>query len=124
MNRDEIIQELQKLGWHPRTVAVWHRARYRCEYCDKSLIATAADHFCNAEIDHVVPYAGDDLENLALACHACNRIKRHKNFTEVGQLNARSDLIMRARHYIQTITTRDEARLEVAKRLFQLLDKA
>jgi len=50
------------------------RAHGRCEYCD------APEEVFNFafEVEHIIPSAGGGsgkLENLALACHACNRYK-------------------------------------------------
>lgn len=54
--------------------AVAERARYRCEYCH------APESVFNFpfEVEHIYPQAhggSDDLENLALSCHACNLFK-------------------------------------------------
>ncbi len=53
------------------------RARHRCEYCH------APEIFFNHRfvVDHIVPrvFGGsDELDNLALACHACNGHKYQK----------------------------------------------
>jgi hypothetical protein len=54
--------------------AVAERASYRCEYCH------APESVFNFpfEVEHIQPQAGggaDDLDNLALSCHACNLFK-------------------------------------------------
>lgn len=54
--------------------AVAERAVYRCEYCH------APETVFNFpfEVEHILPQAhggSDDLDNLALACHACNLFK-------------------------------------------------
>ena len=48
--------------------AVADRAHHRCEYC------LTPEQFSSSEfeVDHIVPGAGDDLLNLALACRGCN----------------------------------------------------
>jgi hypothetical protein len=53
---------------------VAERAVYRCEYCH------APESVFNFpfEVEHILPQAhggSDDLDNLALACHACNLFK-------------------------------------------------
>jgi hypothetical protein len=53
---------------------VAERAVYRCEYCQ------APETVFNFpfEVEHILPQAhggSDDLDNLALACHACNLFK-------------------------------------------------
>ena len=57
-----------------RYPAVAERATYRCEYCH------APESVFNFpfEVEHIHPQArggSDDLENLALSCHACNLFK-------------------------------------------------
>ncbi len=52
------------------------RAKYRCEYCQ------SPEHFSldTFTIDHILPLSeagGDDLENLAFACHNCNNRKQN-----------------------------------------------
>jgi 5-methylcytosine-specific restriction endonuclease McrA len=48
------------------------RAGDRCEYCG---LAQEADPFFAFHVEHVIAKqhgGGDDLSNLALACHSCN----------------------------------------------------
>lgn len=59
---------------NPAYPAVATRARHRCEYC------RAPEEIFNFrfEIEHVAPQAAggsDDVDNLALACRACNAYK-------------------------------------------------
>jgi hypothetical protein len=54
--------------------AVADRAEHRCEYC------RAPESVFNFpfEVEHIVPISRggtSELDNLALACHACNRFK-------------------------------------------------
>jgi hypothetical protein len=54
--------------------AIAERARYQCEYCH------APESVFNFpfEVEHIHPQArggSDDIENLALSCHACNLFK-------------------------------------------------
>jgi HNH endonuclease len=53
---------------------VAERAVYRCEYCHAPEIVFNFPF----EVEHILPQArggSDDLNNLALACHACNLFK-------------------------------------------------
>jgi HNH endonuclease len=53
---------------------VAERAVYRCEYCHAPEIIFNFPF----EVEHILPQArggSDDLNNLALACHACNLFK-------------------------------------------------
>jgi len=57
-----------------RYPAIAERAAYRCEYCH------APESVFNFpfEVEHIHPQArggSDDLDNLALSCHACNLFK-------------------------------------------------
>jgi HNH endonuclease len=57
-----------------RYPAIAERAAYRCEYCH------APESVFNFpfEVEHILPQArggADDLDNLALACRACNLFK-------------------------------------------------
>ena len=50
------------------------RARYRCEYCHAPEVIASFPF----EVEHVVPVSrggANDLDNLALACRACNLFK-------------------------------------------------
>jgi HNH endonuclease len=59
---------------NPLYPVVAERAVYRCEYCH----APEAVFNFPFEVEHIFPQAhggSDDLENLALSCHACNLFK-------------------------------------------------
>lgn len=72
---------------NPLYPAVALRAGRRCEYC----LAPQAVFNFEFEVEHVVPpSAGGTFteENLALACHACNRLKSDRTAAadpETGQ---------------------------------------
>lgn len=51
---------------------VYQRANGCCEYCLTCEINTGQ----TMQIDHIIPSAGDDVENLALSCWNCNNHKR------------------------------------------------
>jgi 5-methylcytosine-specific restriction endonuclease McrA len=53
---------------------VRQRAKFLCEYCH------ANEHwqYVRFTIDHVAPNEDDSIENLALACFHCNRLKSNK----------------------------------------------
>jgi len=56
---------------HRHYLAVAGRARHRCEFC----VAPERVFNLEFEVEHIVPSArsgADDLDNLALACRACN----------------------------------------------------
>ena len=106
---------IQHHGWTAGTLRVWVRAQGRCEYCDVELLASASVYFHGAHVDHIVPGAGEDLENLALSCTACNRMKRRTKFLVAGEtLPERKALIERARYHIGKLRARDEDRRKLA----------
>jgi len=127
MDRKQIIQELVAQKWHPRTIDVWVRAQGRCEYCGKSLVESPDEYFFGSHVDHIIPNAGDTLDNLALACKACNFIKRHRRFSEDAAVaNAtwqRSEVIEKASQYIAQIRERDRGRLDKQLKLLRALEE-
>lgn len=59
---------------NPRYEAVAARAAHRCEYCHAPEAAFNLAH----EVEHILPVArggANDMDNLALACRACNVFK-------------------------------------------------
>jgi 5-methylcytosine-specific restriction endonuclease McrA len=95
MTRDEAIAQLAKY-WHYHTIDIWRRARYQCEYCGKRLITNSDDYLFDAHLDHVVPGVGNDFDNYALSCKACNYIKRAVDYRVTEGPNTREALIVRA----------------------------
>lgn len=66
-----------------------------CGYCDAVLCITADIEGTAWTIDHMTPRSKggtDDLENLTLACTACNSKKRAKSVTEFVRLRYRPDV--------------------------------
>jgi 5-methylcytosine-specific restriction endonuclease McrA len=113
MTREEAIKPLAKT-WHYHTIEVWQRARYRCEYCEKNMLADPDIYLFDAHLDHIVPGAGnggDQYENLALACKACNYIKRADDHRIKDGLNDRASLIRRAAEKIADIRKANRERL-------------
>jgi 5-methylcytosine-specific restriction endonuclease McrA len=126
IDREQIIKDFVRRKWNPRTVEVWHRARLKCKYCGKSLTSSPGDYYHAAHVDHITPGDGDSLDNLALACIACNRIKRKKRYGEgvEGAPLPRSELIRLAAVSIAAIRERDEKRLAADLELFRLLARS
>jgi len=59
---------------NPHYHEVAQRANHQCEYCHAPELAFNIAF----EVDHIIPKSlggQDDRDNLALACHACNRHK-------------------------------------------------
>ncbi len=53
---------------------VRQRAGFLCEYCHTN----ERWQYVRFTIDHVIPNEDDSIENLALACFHCNRLKSNK----------------------------------------------
>lgn len=113
MNRDEATASLLDQGWSDETLGIWVRAKGCCEYCDKDLQATSDEFFFGYNIDHVVPASHDGPshpDNYALACRACNFIKRNRDFRNDETAVTRETIITRARQYIAAERARNEER--------------
>ena len=84
MTRDEIIAMLRPWGWSDAAVDIGIRADFRCEYCNRDLIASVND-YDSWQVDHILPRVDDrdGLWNLALSCKTCNYLKRHSIPTTV-----------------------------------------
>lgn len=102
-------------GWLSSTLDVWLRAHGRCEYCKVDLLSSSDLYFHGGHTDHIVPGGGNDLDNMALACAACNRMKRSFDPRSEGPAGAtRNDLIGVATRHISDRRARDEERLKWA----------
>lgn len=53
---------------------VRQRANFLCEYCH----INERWQYVRFTIDHIIPDENDSIENLALACFHCNRLKSNK----------------------------------------------
>ena len=126
MDETEIRRRLG-YSFNPVKLEVWRRAFYKCEYCGKNLTESSDEYYYGSHIDHIVPDAGDEPVNLALACHACNYIKRDRRFLNVAEeglpispTEIRALIISRAAAYIASIRETNEKRMAAD---LQLLDK-
>jgi 5-methylcytosine-specific restriction endonuclease McrA len=124
MDEEQIIQQLVDHKWRRRTIEVWRRANFRCEYCDKNLIEYSDDYYFGAHVDHIVPGAGDLPDNLALACTSCNFIKRKRRFDDNGSVTSRAAIIERAAAHIRDIRQRNDKRLAADLALFRMFAKS
>ena len=85
---------------------IGERAGYKCEYCDKDLLASVDDYAFSWQCDHIIPRAAggeETFENLALSCVACNMgIKRDWNpQDEAGENASREELIQAVRQRVR-----------------------
>lgn len=63
---------MSKKSWDDIRRDVYERAEGCCEYCQTCEANTAQ----TMQVDHIDPFGGDDMDNLALACWNCNNHKR------------------------------------------------
>ncbi len=82
------------LSWSPESLALGIRAGFRCEYCGRDLLASV-DAYDTWQTDHIHPTSrgGDDsIDNKAVACGTCNRLKRH-TVLDLGPESSREQMI-------------------------------
>jgi 5-methylcytosine-specific restriction endonuclease McrA len=102
----EIMESLVSTGkWGEDDVKVGIRAGFKCEYCDKDLLASV-DNYKEWQKDHIIPTSkgGEDInENIALSCKTCNvNIKSRWNPADVAGENAsRQELIKAVREFVR-----------------------
>jgi hypothetical protein len=120
MIREDVVKALCATGkWSEPTARLAERARYRCEYCDRDLLASL-DAYKRFEIDHIVPTSKGGLpvfDNLALSCRHCNvDLKRSWDpRTEVGSDAPREVLIGAVKRHVLAMAQRYDADLELVR---------
>lgn len=124
MDAEKIREELLKLPlWGDMGIRCGIRARFRCEYCDRDLLASLDDYKSWAQ-DHVVPRklgGGDGFKNMAVACHPCNSAyKKDWDPREAaGEDAGREELVAATR---AVIAEKREAEQRVLERVRELVD--
>ena len=53
---------------------VFQRDNHRCVYCGKYMLHDF-ETFYTSQLDHLVPGAGNQLDNVVLSCYVCNSLK-------------------------------------------------
>jgi hypothetical protein len=115
--RNELIRNH---GWAGTTVDIWMQANGCCEYCGVNLLSSSDRYFDGSHIDHIVPDGSNDPDNFALACVACNRIKRRFDPSRKdAPSQTRKELLDAARSYILQRRERDAGRLRAAAPLLR-----
>lgn len=109
---EEIVSALvEKGGWSETAARRGLRANFKCEYCNRDLLASVNDHKAWQE-DHIVPVSKgggkDDDENIAVSCRTCNvNIKgKWDPRTVCGENSSREELINAVREYVARGRTR------------------
>ena len=77
MTKEELIQQLSKFNFDKTNVELAIRADFKCEYCDKDMLADM-DAYKLWQVDHIIPqFLGldnrEDFNNKALSCMQCNK---------------------------------------------------
>ena len=77
MTKEELIQQLSKYNFDKTNVELAIRADFKCEYCDKDMLADM-DAYKLWQVDHIIPqFLGldnrEDFNNKALSCVQCNK---------------------------------------------------
>ena len=114
--RPDVIRRLdceihaKEAWWSRREAGKWaticERARYRCEYCNKDMLASRNDYL-SMQSDHIVPKSdggSDDVKNQALSCAPCNgkRLKGAWNpESVVGNNASRKQKIQAVKQYLK-----------------------
>ena len=104
-NGEQIVKILVATGkWSELAARRGVRAKFKCEYCDRDLLASVED-YKEWQEDHIVPLSDggkDEEENIAIACRTCNfNVKAKWNPQSVCGLKAsREALIQATRDYI------------------------
>lgn len=102
---EEIVAALVATGkWGPTAARRGVRANFRCEYCDRDLLASVND-YKEWQEDHIVPVSSggkDEDENVAIACRTCNfNVKGKWDPRSVCGGNAtRQELVDAVRRYV------------------------
>ena len=122
MDAESIVQELLRLPLWGRVGARCSvRAGFRCEYCDRDLLASLDDYKAWAQ-DHLVPrkFGGQNrFENMAVSCHPCNSAykKDWDPRTTAGVDASREELVAATRRYIAEKREADQRVLEEVRSL-------
>jgi hypothetical protein len=109
------IKRLCELGWGERDLTLGERAGFKCEYCDRDLLASV-DAYKLWQIDHIVPtHAGgtNDLDNFAVCCLICNcKLKLRWDPRTEAASSSRGDLLIATRDYVERVAKNNALRLE------------
>lgn len=107
----------KEMGWGAWVIEIAVRAHFRCEYCDRDLLASA-DTYKEWQHDHIVPQRvekNDELDNMALSCRTCN-VNFKGKWDPRNHLSgnpSREELIQATRNYVAK--KRTAAFIEVVK---------
>ena len=124
MTRNEVLEMLRPWGWSAEAVDLGIRADFRCEYCDRDLIASVTDYDA-WQVDHILPRVDqrDEFWNLALACKTCNFLKRHSiTTTPIDPKNARRHAIGVVSEMIKERRARKQTQVDFLQQKFRCVE--
>ena len=99
---DRLVREDRRYPGDRDWAIVCERAGYKCEYCDKDMLASL-DNYLSKVHDHVIPKEANGenhVENYALSCAVCNTLKGRWNPAEDASRDPRT-LIPAVRRYLR-----------------------
>lgn len=112
---DDLPHLAMSVNWRDWEKRVFLRAKGCCEYCGKDMMESSDMFYHFRNFDHIQPNGVNHDDNMAVACQACNNIKRHTVI--IG--NTRDERIAYAKKRIDEIRIRNDRRLAVDKDWFQ-----
>ena len=108
--RQDVIDRLEREDTNPTADRKWaevcERAGYRCEYCDRDMLASLDNYLLKVQ-DHIIPQSAggsNTVGNIALSCYNCNSRKLKGNWNpadEAGEDASRDELIQAVRRYLR-----------------------
>lgn len=113
MKPENVVEKLLATGlWGEPDASMGLAADFRCQYCDKDLLASV-DNYKGWQTDHLIPASSgglDEINNYVICCRTCNFIKGRWNpQTEyVGLAPTREQLIFSAKKYISEKRQKNE----------------
>ena len=100
-----IIEKLVATGkWSESAARRGLRSKFKCEYCDRDLLASV-DDYKEWQEDHIIPVSsgGEDTDdNIVISCRTCNVNVKSKWDPRIvcGQNPSREELILAVREYV------------------------
>jgi hypothetical protein len=119
MNDEQTVAELLKCGFSELQARAGIRCGFKCEYCDRFLLASIED-YDNWQWDHLEPSSKggkDDDANGAIACKLCNYMKRaFRPSRSLAQLG-REAYIAEIRNFLTSIRVNKLEKLNCVRRV-------
>ncbi len=117
MNEREVVEGLLQTGkWSEEAARRGIRTGFRCEYCDRDLLASP-EAYRDWQLDHIVPRVSGGVEleeNFAVACRSCNINwkARWDPRTSAGEQATREQLVAACRQRVAEEKARVRAEVD------------